>query len=882
MEKGRRSRDEFMPRSAGSGPVEREAGAQPAATQRWPWRSLRLPSLVWLLEQLARWQVRVPQHFLWFGLFATLIGAWLCTRLELRTRFEDLLPEESASVLELRRVLSETDQGSQIFALLEGAPRAELRRAADAVAADLRGLHDPALVGAASGVHEARAFMLPRAGLFASVPELEQLDRALRERLTWQVGEVMGFNLMDSPPPEEPEQWLGSLLAGSDPSALASRFPDGYYEDAAGQAVVVVVKTVVPGGDLGRARDVLGRVQRRVAATLEGSAGHRGVRASYAGDLVTGLSEYGATERDLLDVGALGLGLVLGVVLLYFMRLRVVLLMALAMSAGLAWTFGATALSIGHLNLASGSLISLVTGSSINHGIIFMARYFEERRAGQSPEQAAVAAHTGTGSATLTAALAGAAAYGCLVVGDFPLLDHFALVGALGMFLCWLSTLLLLGPALLCLERRWPLDGRARVGHFSRFRLRYEQPFVFLVSRYARPIALGGGALALAGLIASAQYARAWPTEHDMHRLQNDRGDSGDLYATSRRCADILGAAIESSMLVLALRPDQIPALKRALEARRDAAASHEKPFEAVHTLFDFVPEDQPRKLELLASIRSTLVRFEAHASEADWRRVAPLVPPADLQAFGVEDLPAQIAAPFTDRHGVRGRVALIEPAAGHSDSDLRYLMRWANAFRETVLPNGEVVRGSGRAVVFADMLQAVQSATQRTLALSLSMTTLVVALLFRGTRGTLLVFAALFTGLVWLGLMMSVGGVRLNFMNFIALPVTFGIAVDYPVNFLTRLRADPNRDVLAALRGTGGAIILCSLTTLLGYTALLASVNQAIRSLGLLCVLGELACVTAATLLLPALLIWHQRSRGVRGGAEPELREARVGALPR
>jgi predicted RND superfamily exporter protein len=70
---------------------------------------------------------------------------------------------------------------------------------------------------------------------------------------------------------------------------------------------------------------------------------------------------------------------------------------------------------------------------------------------------------------------------------------------------------------------------------------------------------------------------------------------------------------------------------------------------------------------------------------------------------------------------------------------------------------------------------------------------------------------------------------------------------------------------VLRALRGTGGAIILCSLTTLLGYTALLASVNQAIRSLGLLCVLGELACVTAATLLLPAVLVWRKRSRGLQ-----------------
>ena len=46
----------------------------------------------------------------------------------------------------------------------------------------------------------------------------------------------------------------------------------------------------------------------------------------------------------------------------------------------------------------------------------------------------------------------------------------------------------------------------------------------------------------------------------------------------------------------------------------------------------------------------------------------------------------------------------------------------------------------------------------------------------------------------------MSLAGVKLNFMNFIALPVTFGIAVDYPVNFLARLRSEPERARLTAL----------------------------------------------------------------------------------
>jgi predicted RND superfamily exporter protein len=101
----------------------------------------------------------------------------------------------------------------------------------------------------------------------------------------------------------------------------------------------------------------------------------------------------------------------------------------------------------------------------------------------------------------------------------------------------------------------------------------------------------------------------------------------------------------------------------------------------------------------------------------------------------------------------------------------------------------------------------------------------------------------------------------KINFFNFIALPISFGIGVDYAVNYMQRYDRAPQEGALAALRSTGGAVILCSLTTMLGYLALLGSINQAIRSLGVLAVLGELVCLGAAVLVLPALLFWRERT---------------------
>ena len=101
------------------------------------------------------------------------------------------------------------------------------------------------------------------------------------------------------------------------------------------------------------------------------------------------------------------------------------------------------------------------------------------------------------------------------------------------------------------------------------------------------------------------------------------------------------------------------------------------------------------------------------------------------------------------------------------------------------------------------------------------------------------------------MGTMACVARVRLSFINFIALPITFGIGVDYAINIYGRYRQDSQRGILAALHGAGGPVILCSLTTSLGYLALLRAHNQAVRSLGAVAVLGEITCLGAALLFL-------------------------------
>jgi predicted RND superfamily exporter protein len=118
-----------------------------------------------------------------------------------------------------------------------------------------------------------------------------------------------------------------------------------------------------------------------------------------------------------------------------------------------------------------------------------------------------------------------------------------------------------------------------------------------------------------------------------------------------------------------------------------------------------------------------------------------------------------------------------------------------------------------------------------------------------------------LFLGVLLMMGVLAWSGERINFSNFVALPITFGIGADYSINVLRRYQSDARGSLLRALGSTSGAVALCSATTVIGFGSLLMAQNRALFSFGVFAIAGELACLVTAVLALPALLsLWEQR----------------------
>ncbi len=823
------------------------------------------PSLFYrALGGLVRWQITRPTQVLGAVGLLTAASLVLASRLTLNTAFETLLPESRPSVIELHRISARTSSLSTLFVVLEGQDPAGVRKAVDALVPALRKLGPPWAGQVEDGVQEALAFLRPRAGLYTNLESLKKLSAEVEARYAYEVGKQSGLQLgLDELPPPaiEPQRVKKQLGANSDAD---ERFPGGRYQSADGKTATIIIRTGIVGADFKRADEAERKIGAVIASVNPGQF-DPALRWGFSGDLAIGLSEYRLINRDLTEVGVVGTVLILGVVFLYYLRFWAVSAMGLAIAVGVSWTFAVTELLFGHLNLATGFLFTIIAGNGINSSILLMARYLEERRHGATASAGVVEAMKRTWGPTLTAAATASAAYGALIVTDFRGFREFGWIGGLGMLICWTAAYLALPPILILIERIWPLGGRSWWRRMFRVRadgIPYGRPFASVVSRAPRTIAVVGVVLALAGAVLSIHYVQSDPMEYDTNKIQSDRHSVAEVHRLFHVAMGITRFVGLDGMAVMTERVDQVPALKAALEARRDAAPADAKPFKDVHALQDFVPTDQEAKIPILLQLRKRILKAHARGLVPDWQKIEPYLPPEDLTPFGPADLPDAVARPFTERDGTRGRIIYISPIDGDVTSDAHYLLRWADGYRSTILPDGSEIRGSGRAVIYADMWNAILHDVPRALVVSFLATLLIVVLAFRKVAPSAQVILTLLVGVSWMVGMLALAGFKLNFLNFIALPVTFGIGVDYAVNVVQRdLEL---RDPLEVLRRTGGAVVLCSLTTLLGYLALAKSVNFGVRSLGTTAVLGEVACLLAAVLVLPAALVWWRRRRAV------------------
>ncbi|MEO5336933.1 MAG: MMPL family transporter [Magnetospirillum sp. WYHS-4] len=634
---------------------------------------------------------------------------------------------------------------------------------------------------------------------------------------------------------------------------------------------VFVVRPALDFGSLQPASDAIDAI-RETARDL-GMTAENGLRVRLTGSAALAQEELKSVADG---TGLSNLLAILVVVVLLRIGLRSTRLVAVSLFSlmvGLAWSSAIGLFLVGQFNLLSVAFAVLFIGLSDDFGNHFVLHYREQIDAGHGHSVALRETAASVGGSLALCALSAAIAFFSFLPTDYRGLAELGLIAGTSMFVALIANMTVL-PAFLTLL---PLGPQHAVPTGEE-----TDPLQAFVCRHARPLAWGAGILGLLSLL-TLPWARF---DFDPLNLQNPRGEA--IRTLFDMMAD--GNPGPYSITVLAKNLAEADGIAAKLKGLAQV--------ESARTLSDYVPRDQDRKLETLEAMAMFLLpaltdegrkpppsdeeRAQAFAdikgrmdrlagtpletAGARLRRALEAGGEAELERLWLSGLPGRLealrralaAGPVVMADlppGLRAREVAADGRARitvqpkESGRDPAALKRFVEAVR-AVAPGA-----TGSPVVILEAGNTVVGAFRQAALLSMALIAMLIALVLRDLRETLLVFAPLVLAALVTVAAMVVLGMPFNFANIIALPLLFGMGVAGGIHLVLRERRESS---IAGVLGTSTprAVFFSTLTTVGAFGALAASEHPGTASMGILLTLAITLVMLCTVFVLPALMV--------------------------
>jgi predicted RND superfamily exporter protein len=703
---------------------------------------------------------------------------------------------------------------------------------------------------------------------------------------------------------DDPEGALAAWIDLSPFMALAgeraARLSDGYLQTHDGETLFLFLSPANTDDTLQARRTLLTHLRQRANELLEEAPGFR---VAFTGQPAMVVEEMDTVRSDTWLTAVIA---IIGVSLLTYFVFRWrshAMLVLLALAAGIIWSLGAVRLELGYLNLITSSFISTLIGIGVAYGIHPVSEYELAGAHTEDPSATVMHAFKRTGTGVFVAAITTATAFFSIQLMKFRGFGELGLVAGVGVLLCLLAATVTL-PAMLVSYGRWRQRVLGTTGRRAATvdRVWIEQ-YAGRICGYPRLTVTGAGILTALMLWASLglefntnildllprsaeslRYQRKMVMESELSPLFNIVvAEDLDGLSAMRTAAleeasierfesllDFLPRDPEGTQLQLAslreavekarlprtatpLRPDRLVAsysrLQEALEEATEAA------FTAGHGELAGLLEEARAEAascsaaaaaaaskELVARWNSAQARVLSWAEEAlAWLRRAVVAEPPTI-----DTLPSEIRERFVTRSGAL--LGFLIPAGSvFEEASLdRYVAASKNVSADV----------TGFPLVFHKMSRRITTGFYRAVALGVLLVALILVIDFRNVREACLAMAPLAMGVVWMMGAMRLLHIPFNFANLVAVPLIIGVGIDNGVHVIHRIRFEGRSGMRVVLRHTGRAILIASLTTMIGFGSLALASHRGLASLGLVLLIGVGACLITSTVILPNLLV--------------------------
>lgn len=578
------------------------------------------------------------------------------------------------------------------------------------------------------------------------------------------------------------------------------------------------------------------------------------VKIGLTGKPVIQADEMRTTQLDMRLAAIVAMVLVSALVMLILREVKRPMLAIFAFALAVGWTWGFVAVAIGRLTLLSIVFLLVMIGVGLDFGVHVVSRH-AALRGRLSVDATMYKLLKTTIRSNMVAALTSVAVFLAALATDFQGLQELGVIAAVGILLSVVSMSTVL-PALLIVFDK----------HVSRPTTVPPPP---PPSRHRRLVLCSAVAAGVVGWIiagnlrfetnllalqASGQEASIWE-----RRIAADAGaptwfaamQARDLnhaveLVSSAQAEDRIGSL--GGILDVVAAPDPLRTAARAELASCDIAAvgvvephALDRAVSAIRSASDVVKATSPQQAVTVQALADRLASMSPEQLDVAAHRTIVFID--DVRAGAAASLRDVLPKAVRDASMAPDGTLLVTVHPRDDVWDETAMAAFVDAIRRvdadvTGVPitHLESLRDMKRGFVVMTVIAAVA-------------VLLIMLVESRRLREPLVCMVALLLAGGWTLGTATLVGLHLNLANFFAVPVLIGLGVDGAIHVAHRRRR------VETDGATRRAVLLTSLTTMVGFGSLLLASHRGLASLGGLMAIGCLACLLTALFVVPAAL---------------------------
>lgn len=380
-----------------------------------------------------------------FSILLTVISFYLSTKIEFRSSYFELMPDDWPSIRDLNTFKQEFSGFGQIIPVIETDNLDKAKAFVRDFSRELKKLPEVEYVEYRSPYEFIKKYKY----LYVDKKDLETVKTRIDKYIEDSRRTYVPVSFLDEDEAEKIEK--------PDFSDIMEKYSavggmDEYFVSTDKRFLAMIIQPKSSSLSISENKELLGKIDL-VAKNMNAASYDPSIIIGYTGGPPKQIDSKAHLVRQIQKCSLIGTFLIIVMLAFYFRKASLVFLVGITLSAGTLWAYGLTYVFLGHVNIITGFAISIIIGLAGDYYIHMLNQYLKLRRSGKDVVEAFHYVFFSTNKANLIACGTTIGAVICLIISQFKGFSELAIVCSLGLLCNYFASNVFLIPALVLMEK---------------------------------------------------------------------------------------------------------------------------------------------------------------------------------------------------------------------------------------------------------------------------------------------------------------------------------------------------------------------------------------------------------------------------------------------